>query len=46
MDVRDLQVFLRVAKHLNYTRAGEEVNDRPQIRVRRALDEIESLAIG
>jgi len=26
MDVRELQIFLSVAKHLNYTRAGEEVN--------------------
>ena len=24
MDVRDLEVFLSVAKHLNFTRAGEE----------------------
>ncbi len=26
MDVRSLEVFLSVAKHLNFTRAGEEVN--------------------
>ncbi len=26
MDVRNLEVFLSVAKHLNFTRAGEEVN--------------------
>ncbi|MEP7272562.1 MAG: selenium metabolism-associated LysR family transcriptional regulator [Acidobacteriota bacterium] len=26
MDVRDLEVFLSVARHLNFTRAGEEVN--------------------
>jgi len=25
MDVRDLQVFLSVAKHLNYSRAAEEL---------------------
>ena len=35
MDVRDLQVFLSVAKHLNYTRAGEEVNlSQPSVSVR------------
>ena len=28
MDVRDLQVFLSVAKHLNYTRAAEEVKSQ------------------
>lgn len=35
MDVRDLQVFLSVAKHLNFTRAGEEVNlSQPSVSVR------------
>jgi len=35
MDVRDLQVFLSVARHLNYTRAGEEVNlSQPSVSVR------------
>jgi len=35
MDVRDLEVFLSVAKHLNYTRAGEEVNlSQPSVSVR------------
>jgi DNA-binding transcriptional LysR family regulator len=35
MDVRDLQVFLSVAKHLNYTRAGEAVNlSQPSVSVR------------
>lgn len=35
MDVRDLQVFLSVATHLNYTRAGEEVNlSQPSVSVR------------
>src|SRR6267154_59378 len=35
MDVRDLQVFLSVAKYLNYTRAGEEVNlSQPSVSVR------------
>ena len=35
MDVRDLQVFLSVAKHLNYTRAAEEVNlSQPSVAVR------------
>jgi len=35
MDIRDLQVFLSVAKHLNYTRAGEEVNlSQPSVSVR------------
>ena len=35
MDVRDLQIFLSVAKHLNYTRAGEEVNlSQPSVSVR------------
>jgi DNA-binding transcriptional LysR family regulator len=35
MDVRDLRIFLSVAKHLNYTRAGEEVNlSQPSVSVR------------
>jgi len=35
MDIRDLQVFLSVAKHLNYTRAAEEVNlNQPSVSVR------------
>jgi DNA-binding transcriptional LysR family regulator len=35
MEVRDLQVFLSVSKHLNYTRAGEEVNlSQPSVSVR------------
>jgi Transcriptional regulator len=35
MDVKSLQVFLSVAKHLNYTRAGEEVNlSQPSVSVR------------
>jgi DNA-binding transcriptional LysR family regulator len=35
MDVRDLQVFLSVAKHLNYTRAAKEVNlSQPSVSVR------------
>src|SRR5713226_7270460 len=35
MDVRDLQVFLSVATHLNYTRAAEEVNlSQPSVSVR------------
>jgi DNA-binding transcriptional LysR family regulator len=35
MDVRDLQVFLSVVKHLNYTRAAEEVNlSQPSVSVR------------
>ena len=34
MDVRDLQVFLSVSKHLNYTRAGEEINlSQPSVSV-------------
>src|SRR5688572_11443704 len=41
MDVRDLQVFLSVAKHLNYTRAGEEIHlSQPSVSVRmRQLEE-------
>src|SRR5688572_8248116 len=35
MDVRDLQVFLSVAKNLNFTRAGEEVHlSQPSVSVR------------
>src|SRR5215510_6983104 len=35
MDVRDLKIFLSVTKHLNYTRAGEEVNlSQPSVSVR------------
>ena len=35
MDVRDLQIFLSVAMHLNYTRAAEEVNlSQPSVSVR------------
>ena len=35
MDVRDLQIFLSVARHLNYTRAAEEVNlSQPSVSVR------------
>lgn len=35
MDVRDLEVFLSVASHLNFTRAGEEVHlSQPSISVR------------
>ena len=35
MDVRDLQIFLSVAKYLNYTRAAEEVNlSQPSVSVR------------
>lgn len=35
MDIRGLEVFLSVAKHLNYTRAGEEVNlSQPSVSVR------------
>jgi LysR family transcriptional regulator, transcriptional activator of the cysJI operon len=35
MDVRDLQVFLSVAKHLNFTRAAEEVHlSQPSVSVR------------
>lgn len=35
MDVRDLQIFLSAAKHLNYTRAGEEINlSQPSVSVR------------
>jgi DNA-binding transcriptional LysR family regulator len=35
MDVRDLQIFLSVANHLNFTRASEEVNlSQPSVSVR------------
>src|ERR1043166_1881068 len=35
MDCRDLQVFLSVSKHLNYPRAGEELNlSQPSVSVR------------
>lgn len=35
MDIRSLEVFLTVAKHLNYTRAGEAVNlSQPSVSVR------------
>jgi LysR family transcriptional regulator, transcriptional activator of the cysJI operon len=35
MEVRDLRVFLSVSKHLNYTRAGEEINlSQPSVSVR------------
>ncbi len=35
MDVRDLQVFLSVSRHLNFTRAGEELHvSQPSISVR------------
>jgi LysR family transcriptional regulator, transcriptional activator of the cysJI operon len=35
MEVRDLQVFISVAKHLNYTRAGKEVHlSQPSVSVR------------
>jgi len=35
MDVRGLEVFLSVAKHLNFTRAGEEVHlSQPSVSVR------------
>jgi DNA-binding transcriptional LysR family regulator len=35
MDVRDLQIFLSVAKHLNYTRAAAEVSlSQPSVSVR------------
>ncbi|HKY28565.1 MAG TPA: selenium metabolism-associated LysR family transcriptional regulator [Pyrinomonadaceae bacterium] len=35
MEVRDLQVFISVARHLNYTRAGEEVHlSQPSVSIR------------
>lgn len=35
LDIRGLEIFLSVAKHLNYTRAGEEVNlSQPSVSVR------------
>jgi LysR family transcriptional regulator, low CO2-responsive transcriptional regulator len=41
MDVRDLEVFLAVLKHLNFTRAGEEIHlSQPSVSVRiRRLEE-------
>src|SRR6266850_1518062 len=41
MDIRDLEVFLSVARHLNFTRAGEEVHlSQPSVSVRvRQLEE-------
>jgi DNA-binding transcriptional LysR family regulator len=43
MDVRSLEVFLSVTKHLNYTRAGEDVNlSQPSVsvRIRQLEDEL------
>lgn len=43
MEVRSLEVFLSVAKHLNYTRAGEDVNlSQPSVsvRIRQLEDEL------
>ena len=35
VDIRGLEVFLSVAKHLNYTRAGEELNlSQPSVSIR------------
>jgi DNA-binding transcriptional LysR family regulator len=35
MDIRDLQVFLSVSRHLNFTRAGEELHvSQPSISIR------------
>src|ERR1051326_1281311 len=35
MEIRSLEVFLSVAKHLNFTRAGEEINlSQPSVSVR------------
>lgn len=35
MDVRDLRIFVSVAKHLNFTRAGQEANlSQPSISAR------------
>lgn len=45
MDIRDLEVFLAVAKHLNFTRAGEEVHlSQPSVSVRihRLEDELQA----
>ena len=45
MDVRDLEVFLAVAKHLNFSRAGEEVHlSQPSvsIRIHRLEDELQT----
>jgi DNA-binding transcriptional LysR family regulator len=44
MDIRDLEVFLAVVKHLNFTRAGEEVHlSQPSVsvRIRRLEDELQ-----
>ena len=42
MEVRDLQIFVSVAKHLNYTRAGEEVHlSQPSVSVRIKQLEVE-----
>ncbi|MFN2578119.1 MAG: selenium metabolism-associated LysR family transcriptional regulator [Pyrinomonadaceae bacterium] len=40
MDIRDLEVFLSVARHLNFTRAGEQIHlSQPSVSVRmRALE--------
>jgi DNA-binding transcriptional LysR family regulator len=43
MDVRDLEIFLSVAKHLHFTRAGDEVHlSQPSIsvRIRKLEDEL------
>ncbi len=45
MDVRDLEVFLAAAKHLNFSRAGEEVHlSQPSvsIRIHRLEDELQA----
>jgi DNA-binding transcriptional LysR family regulator len=35
MEIRDLEIFLSVAKHLSYTRAGGEVNlSQPSVSIR------------
>jgi len=35
MEIRDLEIFLSVAKHLSYTRAGDEVNlSQPSVSIR------------
>src|SRR5574342_586272 len=42
MEIRSLEVFLSVAKHLNFTRAGEEVHlSQPSVSVRIRQLEIE-----
>ena len=43
MDVRDLEIFLSVAKHLNFTRAGKELHlSQPSVsvRIRQLEDEL------